>query len=129
MAHGLVTVSCDGDCAGPAEKAYTGSASFFCCVCGSGICWHVPWRSRSGSSVEPEHHIQTIPALCYAFLGVLSADDRESIQFLLAFWQSDDNADRITDICTAISLCCLYIPASFSPWWAPYLPVYQMVRG
>ena len=129
MAFRLVTVSCDGDCAGSVEKAYTGSARFLCRVCGSGICWHVPRGSRSGSFVEPEHHIQTIPAPCYAFLDVFFADHRASIQFLLAFWQSDDNAARITDICTAINFYCLLIPASFSPRRAPYLPVHQMVRG
>ena len=41
----------------PLEKAYAGSTRLLCCVCWSGVCWHVPWGSRSGSSVKPEHDI------------------------------------------------------------------------
>ena len=34
----------------------------------------------------------------------------------------------ITDVCVAISLDCLRIPAGLSPRRAPYLSVYQMVH-
>src|SRR5262249_3844974 len=120
VAFRTVVMSCYCHPAGSPEKAYPRPARFFCCVCGSGVWGGLRRGVGPGSTVVSEKFIWTIPAACHAFLDLAVAGRRASIQFLFAFRQPDDTADRVTDIRAAIYLDRLRVSACFSRWRSLY---------
>ena len=68
-----------------------------------------------GISLDPNSIFRRYRQLRDPFVALAAADHRASIQFLFAFRQSVDTADWAIDVCAAIAIDYLRIPAGFSP--------------